>query len=146
MVSIVQTHSFSDAFTAFGIIESINRYYPNIMDWYVNTAMPSIVTGDDILLLAKDDNHKTVGVALAKTGKENKLRCVRVIPEYAGSGLGIKLIDSALNLIGDKPLVSVSEELFHDYSRMFVTRYGFNLTDVVKGAYRKGKLEYFFNQ
>lgn len=146
MVTIVQTHRFADAFTAFGIIESINQYYPNIMDWYVNTVMPGVVTGSDILLQAKDDNYKTVGIALAKAGAESKLRCVRVIPEYAGTGLGIKLIDAALDRIGDKPVASVSEELFHDYSRMFIKRYGFSLTDVSKGAYRKGKLEYFFNQ
>ena len=77
---------------------------------------------------------------------ETKLRCIRVHQEYANKGIGVKLIDTALSIIGDKPLVSVSEELIHSYSRIFVNRYGFKLTEVLKGKYRQNKLEYYFNQ
>ena len=44
-----------------------------------------------------------------------------------------------------KPGVTVSEEMINLYSRTFVKRYGFELTDVTKGRYRRGKLEYGFN-
>lgn len=36
--------------------------------------------------------------------------------------------------------------MLHDYSRVFVERYGFSLNKVHKGLYRKGKLEYSFNE
>lgn len=145
MITIHQTINPVEALLITPFITSIDVYYPDITEWYINTVIPGVVTGNDILLIAKDKNY-IAGILLAKKSEENKLRCVRVAPSHKGSGLGIKLIDQALNLIGDKPLVSVSQELLHDYSRMFVNRYKFILSDVVKGAYRENKLEYFFNQ
>lgn len=145
MVKIEQTNNFTETILALPFISSIDTYYPDISNWYVNTVIPGIVTGKDILLLAKD-NNKIVGIALAKNNDETKLRCIRVHQEYANKGIGVKLIDTALSIIGDKPLVSVSEELIHSYSRIFVNRYGFKLTEVLKGKYRQNKLEYYFNQ
>jgi len=145
MIEIHKTVNPVEAMLALPFIASIDTYYPNIREWYVNTVVPGICTGNDILLVAKA-RGSIAGIVLAKTGEEQKLRCIRVADTYRGLGLGIKLIDTALELIGDKPLVSVSQELLHDYSRMFVNRYGFLLSDVVKGKYRQGKLEYFFNQ
>lgn len=143
-MNIYQTNNPVEALLAFPFIASIDVYYPNIADWYVNTVIPGITLDNDILLLAKDGST-IAGICLAKKGEENKLRCIRVSKDYQNSGLGLRLIDRALDLVGDKPLVSVSEELLHSYSRMFVKRYGFSLSDVVKGKYRQGKLEYFFN-
>ena len=53
---------------------------------------------------------------------------------------------SSIELLEDeKPVVTVAEEMIHLYSRSFVNRYGFELTDVNKGLYRPKKLEYCFN-
>lgn len=144
-IIIEKTNSFTEAMLALPFIASIDTFYPNIQDWFVNTVVPGICLNNDNLLLAKE-NNKIIGIALSKSGLENKLRCIRVSKDYENSGLGIKLIDKSLDLIGPKPLVTVSEELLHSYSRIFVNRYGFNLTNVYKGKYRKNKLEYFFNQ
>ena len=60
--------------------------------------------------------------------------------------LGITLMDRMLETLEcTKPLATVSEEMLHQYSRIFVKRYGFSLDDVAKGAYRPRKLEYYFN-
>jgi hypothetical protein len=45
----------------------------------------------------------------------------------------------------DKPLATVSEEMLHQFSRPFINHFGFELTEVDKGRYRAGKLEYVFN-
>ena len=134
-----------EALLALPYIESIERYYPNLKDWYVNTVVSDLNNTSNVILALKDGNV-IKGIGLGKGGVESKLRCIRVDPSIQYTGAGIKLMDSVIEKIQcDKPHCTVAEELFHDYSRVFVKRYAFTLSDVVKGAYRKNKLEYYFN-
>lgn len=145
MVKLDPTISLTSALSVLPFIQSLDHYYPDITHWYVNKVVPGLSLGNDKLLIARD-NGVIAGVALGKMGEESKLRCIRVHPDYQNTGLGIRLIDSMLELIEDgKPGVTVSEEMLHQYSRAFVKRYGFELSDVTKGRYRRGKLEYAFN-
>lgn len=146
MAKIERSHSFVHAFLALPLLRSLDAYYPDFEHWYVNTVAPGVVLGQDTLLLASEGSQ-IVGVALGKRGPdETKLRCVRVVPALQHTGLGIRLIDRMLDeLQCEKPHCTVAQELFHQYSRPFVARYGFSLTGVDKGSYRPGKLEYRFN-
>lgn len=147
MIKIEPATSFVAAFTALPFIESLNQYYPDIDYWYVNKVVPGLVTGNDKLLIARDRDYNIAGIALGKVSdNEAKLRCVRVHPDHQNGGLGIRLIDGMLDLIEERqPGVTVAEEMLHLYSRAFIKRYGFTLSDVTKGRYRRGKLEYGFN-
>lgn len=138
--------SFTGAFSVLPFIKSLDQFYPEIEHWYINKVIPGIMLGDDKLVIARK-NNQIAGISLGKVdGSETKLRCIRVHPDFQQSGLGIKLIDKMLDLIeDDKPGVTVSEEMFHLYSRMFMKRYGFKLSDVTKGQYRPRKLEYLYN-
>lgn len=146
MIKLESATTFVTAFSALPFIQSLNRYYPDIEYWYVNKVVPGLIVGNDKLLVAHD-NGNIAGIALGKASDdEAKLRCVRVHPDYQNGGLGIRLIDEMLDLIGERmPGVTVAEEMINLYSRAFVKRYGFNLSDVTKGRYRQGKLEYGFN-
>lgn len=130
-------------------LTKLNCYYPNISDWFINTIIPDVIdnNGTSKLIIAHENNNM-IGFALGKkTDIETKLRCIRVSTEYRYSGVGIKLVDSMINeLQCTKPYVTVSEEMLHLYSRMFVNRYGFKLDEVLNGAYRENKLEYYFNK
>ena len=124
------------------LIKDLDRYYPDVGAWInkleVNENTPT--------LIAKDNEH-IVGVVIGKkTPTENKMRCIRVHPDYQNAGVGIKMMDNMLEILEDQePLCTVSEELFHHYSRIFINRYAFKLSHVDKGLYRAGKLEYIFN-
>lgn len=147
MSIILQTEtSMTAAFQVLPFIITLDQFYPDVSYWYINQVVPGLMTGNDKLLIARDGNH-IAGVALGKsTSEETKLRCIRVHPDYQGNGLGIKLIDEMLDqLEHDHPKVTVSEELIHSYSRIFVNRYNFKLSHVSKGQYRPAKLEYMFN-
>ncbi|QZA70904.1 acetyltransferase [Erwinia phage AH06] len=145
MIRLDATVGFTSAFSVLPFIQSLDVFYPDISHWYINTVIPGLCLGNDKLIIARD-NNVIAGIALGKMGDETKLRCIRVHPNYQSTGLGIRLIDDMLELIEDgKPAVTVSEEMLHLYSRPFVKRYGFELSDVSKGRYRRGKLEYGFN-
>lgn len=145
MIQLDTTTNFTTAFSVLPFIQTLDAYYPDISHWYVNQVIPGLFTGSDCLLVARDGLN-IAGIALGKRGTESKLRCVRVHPDYQNTGLGIRLIDNMLEqLEDDSPGVTVAEELLHRYSRMFVNRYGFKLSAVTKGRYRRHKLEYAFN-
>lgn len=137
--------TLTQALMAQGFIASLDKYYPNITDWYLNTVIPGIYTGNDKIVMAFEANH-LIGLALGKVGQETKLRCVRVHPQAQSTGVGVRLMDRLFDLLGtNTPHTSVSEELLHHYSRTLINRYGFKLNRVEKGLYRRGKLEYLFN-
>lgn len=147
-ITLRRSNRLIDASFAWNLLRELGEFYPGLSDWFWNKCAPGIVTGTGMLLLAEDDD-RLVGIALGKrdeTNGETKLRCVRVVPDYQNRGVGILLIDRALAELGcTLPFCSVSEEMFHDYARLLVNRYGFELTRVERGIYRPGKLEYVFN-
>lgn len=124
---------------------TLDQYYPNIDSWYRNKVL-SDPANESNLAIGAFVGGDLVGFVLAKKAEETKLRCVRVNPQCQNTGLGLRLLERAMDALEcDKPLVTVSEELLGHYSRIFVNRYGYDLNEVVKGAYRRGKLEYVFN-
>lgn len=146
MINYAVSKNMVEAFIALDMLRHLENYYPDFEYWFVNKVIPGLVIEKDLMLLAKD-NDKIIGVSLVKKAEENKLRCVRVLPEYQKKTVGIHLIEKSLLLLNDdKPVCSVSEEMFHDFSRPFINYFNFNLSYVDKGAYRPAKLEYFFNQ
>lgn len=136
----------SQALTVLPMLRTLDEYYPDIENWFLHKVIPGMDSGKNKIIVARDKGIIT-GFALGKKSEEeHKLRCIRVLPDCQNSGLGIKLIDRMIEAIECKnPHITVSEELLHHYSRIFVTRYGWDLVDVKKGAYRRNKLEYYFN-
>ncbi|WP_144106682.1 GNAT family N-acetyltransferase [Paraburkholderia sp. BCC1886] len=147
MITFRRSHAFVDAVRAKTLLDSLSVYYPEFEYWYVNQCMPGIVTGNDVLVVA-EAHHQLIGVGLGKARDgETKLRCIRVAPPYQSRGIGLRLVDRMLReLDHDKPHCTVCEEMFHSYSAPFINRYGFDLSQVSKHLYRRGKLEYVFNQ
>lgn len=146
MIQYQFSKKLSDAMVARGMLQDMDQLYPEFGHWYVNKAIPGIVLGKDVLLVARD-GHQIVGVAMGKrSAKETKLRCVRVRPDYQTRGVGIRLIERMLRqLDSDRPHCTVAEEMLHQFSRPFVNHFDFKLNRVERGLYRPGKLEYVFN-
>jgi len=139
-------NTIPDLYSVYQTIKPISEFYPNFSSWYWDKVVTGIMLGDDKIIMA-EKNNELVGIAIIKNGEEKKLRVLRISDNYQKTGAGLYLIDEALKqLNNDKPMCSVAEEMFHQYSRIFVERYGFDLTHVYKGIYRKGKLEYTFNE
>jgi len=121
----------------------LDNYYPNFQNWYYNKLVPNIMNGNGTALTMMNRNE-IIGISFFK---EDKLQAIRVLPKYQNKGKSMNLLDETFKLMdNDKPFCSVAEELFHDYSRIFINRYDFIIPKVEKGIYRKGKLEYLFNE
>ena len=120
--------------------------YPNFLSWFWNKVVPGVWLGTDKVLLTTL-NGNFIGVAIIKNNPiEKKLRAVRVVDKYQNKGYGLAIIDNALKELGtDKPLCSVSETELHNYSRIFINRYHFDMTFVHNNLYFKNTLEYQFN-
>lgn len=145
MITYRSSKSLTDCYRAYELTSALDVFYPDFNDWYWNKVTPSTVTGNSQIILA-EENDRVVGVAMIKAGPDPKLRCLRVLPEYAHRGIGIHLIDKSLKLLDhDKPVITIPEEKIHELSRIVVNRFGFDLTHVDRGLYRPGKLEYQFN-
>lgn len=135
-----------DLHMAFKLLEPISPMYPKFKDWYWDNVVPGIILGNDKIIIA-ENKYEIVGVAVIKNSEqEKKLRALRVSEKYQKTGAGLHLIDKSLKELNhDKPVVSVSEEMINEFSRIFINRYNFDMTHVYKGLYRKDKLEYEFN-
>lgn len=144
-MKFISPTSISELYHSYTLLQPISRLYPNFSDWFFDKVIPGVILGKDkVILLEK--NNEIAGISIIKKGDENKLRCVRVSEKYQRTGLGLYLIDESLKQLDcAKPVVSVAEEMMHDFSRMFINRYDFDLSHVYNGLYRKGKLEYEFN-
>lgn len=98
--------------------------------------------GKDKVILVKK-RADLVGVLMLKDGVEKKIRAIRVVDKFQKRGYGLHIIDHALKVLDtNKPVASVAYELLDDYARIFINRYGFNITHVYNGLYRKHHLEY----
>lgn len=123
-------------------LANLSQLYPGFQRWFAS----KVVQSPDSVILVATEQERLAGVALGKIGADPKLRCVRVHDSLQGSGLGLKLIDQMFEHLGhETPHCTVAEEMLHGYSRVFVKRYGFRLSDVIKGEYRPHKLEYHWN-
>lgn len=137
MVQLSQTYN---------ILKQLGDYYPDFHYWFYNKVVPGVNLNKDKVILGYSRN-KLVGVSIIKDdNSEKKLRALRIAPEFQKNGYGLYLMDKSLELLKtDKPLLSVSQDMLHDFSRLFIERYEFDLTRVHKNLYKKGKLEYQFN-
>lgn len=129
------------------VIQTISHAYPDVEHWYINKAIPRVLLGKDSVFVVKNESGEIAGFAISKkTEKESKLCCIKIMPEYQGKGHAIALIKAVQQELGNDYLhCSVSEDLFHAYSRLFINHFGWSVDDVQKDVYKKGKQEYFFN-
>lgn len=127
------------------LLNDIEIFYPNFKIWFSTKVIPGLVNNTREIL-TEYRNGQLVGIAIIKRTKEEQKICtIKVIPEYQNRGIGIKLFKkSLLSLNTDKPLVTVPEERFNEFHKIF-THFGFKLNEIKKDYYRKGKKEYIYN-
>ena len=147
MVSLRLATDFADAMRVHAQIRDLDRYYPQFDDWWRGTVIPGLSEAGRHALILAEEGGDLAGVAVVKAGAdENKIRCLRVMPEWRRQGLAGHLIERSLkHLQHDKPVISVAPEMMGGLSPVLVNSFAFALTRVVPGNYRPGIPEYWFN-
>lgn len=126
-------------------LTQLSTLYPAFSKWYGDKVVPGLLVGERTVLL-RFVGRQLGGIAIVKnTISEKKLCCLRVLPDFEGSGLGIKLFQDAFEVLcTDKPLLSVAEEQMSRFSKIF-SHFGFEIEGEYKELYRKSRTEYSFN-
>jgi len=130
---------------AFARLVHLSEYYPNFSKWYSEKVRPGLIGGERKILL-RYVGKNLGGIAILKDSKtEKKLCCLRVMPAYQGSGMGVRLFeDSFRRLETERPLLSICEEQSERFAKVF-DHFGFELTRKYENYYRLNKSELSFN-
>lgn len=115
--------------------EFLRSSYPLFDEWFATKVVPGICTGERTLLIEKRGSLAVAFLILKHTDTEKKLCTLRVRPDFESKGLGVRLFQTAFQLLGtERPLLSVSELTAPKFERIF-KYFGFAQEAVYQGRY-----------
>ena len=123
----------------------LRESYPAFDEWLLDKALPGIYAGERTAVMELRDSTVAGLLIVKHTDTEKKLCTLRVRPDFESKGLGVRLFETAFDLLGtDRPLLSVSEPLLPKFSRLF-THFGFSKEAVYGGRYQPHVDEFSYN-
>lgn len=125
-------------------LQDVRSYYPNFLQWYYLKVLPQIATGKrDVVLYTHYSD--VCGIEILKNGEEKKICTLKVNAEYQKRGIGKKLFETSFKILQtDNPIITVSDSKVFQFRRV-LNDYKFQLTQVCRDKYIKGKSELVFN-
>ncbi|MBA9068733.1 GNAT superfamily N-acetyltransferase [Methylobacterium sp. RAS18] len=135
----------AETLEALDFLLPLSADYPGIEAWFLRKVVPGLQDGTRYLLRVERDG-RLVGLGIAKAdGIERKICTVRVSPDYAGRGIGVRVFDGLLKWLGtDQPHLTVSENKLPAFERIF-DWYGFRYSSRKSGLYVPSKAEILYN-
>ncbi len=116
-------------------VEFLRGSYPNFDNWLTSRVLPGIATGERTVVI-EQRNGVSAGLLIVKhTSDERKLCTLRIRPDYEFRGMGIRLFNTAFEILGtSRPLLSVSEVALPKFARIF-DHFGFSFEESYQGLY-----------
>jgi hypothetical protein len=115
--------------------EFLRSSYPHFDRWFSSKVLPGIYTGERTLLIEERDSSAVGLLILKHTATEKKLCTLRVRPHFESKGLGVRLFQTAFEILGtERPLLSVSQPSEPKFQRLFAY-FGFAKQAVYQGRY-----------
>jgi GNAT superfamily N-acetyltransferase len=129
----------------FDHLSELSGYYPGFDEWLEKKVLPGLMSGERSILLEYRRGDLS-GLAIVKDDEsEQKLCCLRVLPPYQGTGVGLKLFERSFEVLNnDSPLLSIAEEQLVVFRKIF-QYYGFEFAKIYPDYYRPFKAELSFN-
>jgi hypothetical protein len=126
-------------------LRHLSQFYPDFTRWFSQKVEIGLASGERTLLM-RYVGSDLAGIAVVKHNMfESKLCCLRISPEFDGSGLGLKLFEDSFEVLQtDHPLLSVCEEQLPKFQRVF-KHFAFKYGHHYKNFYRSGVSEHSFN-
>ncbi|WP_423204696.1 GNAT family N-acetyltransferase [Pseudomonas kribbensis] len=128
-----------------GHLYDLSGYYPDFNKWLDHKVIPGLISGERSIIL-EHYRGQLAGLAIVKDSvAEQKLCCLRVLPKFQGTGVGLKLFERSFETLNNEtPLLSIAEEQKHIFGKLF-KYYGFELAKKYHNYYRPLKDELSFN-
>lgn len=94
--------------------------YPEFEYWLLHKVIPGLLHGERSIFI-EQRNSVVAGIVILKhTADEKKICTLRVRPEYECLGLGVRLFEKSFEVLEtERPLLSVSENAYPKFSRLF---------------------------
>lgn len=119
--------------------------YPNFDEWLSRKVIPGIATGERTVIVEQRESYPVGLLILKHSDDEQKLCTLRVRPEFEYRGVGVRLFNTAFEILGtSRPLLSVSEVALPKFSKIF-KHFGFSCEAVYKDLYFPQIQELSFN-
>lgn len=127
------------------LTDFICTFYPKHKDWFFNTFLPELKSGERIIIAVFDENAVPIGTALLKKSPEEHKICTLFIHEdWRKHGLGNELMKASVEALeGADTFISVSGVNLSQLQPL-LTRYGFVLDSKSSGDYLPEETEYYF--
>lgn len=131
---------------AMAFLVPLSNDYPGIDRWFMSKVVPGYRAGSRIILRVEREGA-LVGLGIAKNEPDEKKICtVRVAPEFAGRGVGVRIFDGLLKWLDcDRPHLTVSDSKLPLFERIF-DYYGFFVSSSENGRYVPHACELGYNE
>lgn len=116
-------------------IRFLRGSYPCFDEWLSTKVLPGLASGERTIVVEERLGRAAGLVVLKHTHAERKLCTLRVRPEFEFRGLGVRLFDTAFEVLETRhPLLSVSEVALPKFSKLF-QHFGFACEAAYRGLY-----------
>lgn len=119
--------------------------YPRFDEWLLRKVIPGIYLGERTACIELRD-AEVAGLLIVKHSEyEKKLCTLRIRPCFESRGLGVRLFETAFDLLGtERPLLSVSQTSRAKFTRLF-SHFGFAQEAIYEGRYLPKVDEFAYN-
>ncbi len=130
----------------YGLTIQLNGTYPGYKEWFYDKQIKGCLTPNRNIIFIKNEEGKIIALSCLKKAEEEKKICTLFVSdEYRKQGLGSLLFEESMKFLETtKPLVTFSEDKLPMLEKM-VTKYNWELTEIVDGIYNNGIREFCFN-
>lgn len=119
--------------------------YPDFDSWLFDKVLPGIVNGERTFLIEMRANEVAGFMILKHSLSEKKLCTLRVRPEYESLGMGVRLFETAFEILEtERPLLSVSEKVMPKFETLF-RHFGFSREAIYEDRYLPRVRELSYN-
>lgn len=126
-------------------VEFLRENYPRFDEWFFRKVIPGIYRGERTAIIEQRDSVVAGLLIVKHSAVEKKLCTLRVRPHFESKGLGVRLFESAFDLLGtERPLLSVAQTAVPKFSRLF-SHFGFAQEGVYNSLYLPEVNEFSYN-
>lgn len=124
----------------------LNGTYPGYKEWFYDKQVKGCLTPNRNIIFVKNEEGKIIALSCLKKDEEEKKICTLFVSdEYRKQGLGSLLFEESMKFLETtKPLATFTEDKLPMFEKT-VTKYNWELTEIVDGIYNDGIREFCFN-